>query len=94
MSEGNGPVDAIFKAIRMIIPHDDACSLFLSGSCRDRWNDAQAEVSVKIEENGKTVVGQGTDADTLVASARAYIHAVNKLIDKRERNRTARGCCE
>jgi 2-isopropylmalate synthase len=48
--------------------------------------DAQAEVTVKIDENGKTVVGQGSDTDTLVASARAYIHAVNKLLDKRKRS--------
>ncbi|HPQ50412.1 MAG: 2-isopropylmalate synthase [Alphaproteobacteria bacterium] len=85
MSEGNGPVDAIFKAIRMIIPHDDAVLLLYQVHAVTGGTDAQAEVSVKIEENGKTVVGQGTDADTLVASARAYIHAVNKLIDKRER---------
>ena len=45
--------------------------------------DAQAEVTVRLEENGKTVNGQGADADTLVASCRAYIHALNKLVDKR-----------
>jgi 2-isopropylmalate synthase len=38
---------------------------------------------VRLEENGKTVNGQGTDTDTLVACARAYIHALNKLIVKR-----------
>ena len=42
--------------------------------------DAQAEVSVRLSENGKTVVGQGADTDTLVASAKAYINALNKLI--------------
>lgn len=83
MSEGNGPVDAIFKAIRMIIPHEDAVLLLYQVHAVTGGTDAQAEVSVKIEENGKTVVGQGTDADTLVASARAYVHAINKLIDKR-----------
>ena len=45
--------------------------------------DAQAEVTVRLEENGKTVSGQGADADTLVASARAYLHALNKLALKR-----------
>jgi len=45
--------------------------------------DAQAEVSVRLEENGKTVTGRGADTDTLVASARAYVHALNKLMVKR-----------
>jgi len=47
--------------------------------------NAQAEVTVRLEENGKTVNGQGADADTLVASARAYLHALNKLLVKREK---------
>lgn len=85
MSEGNGPVDAIFKAVRMIIPHDAAKLLLYQVHAVTGGTDAQAEVTVKIEEDGKTVVGQGSDTDTLVASARAYIHAVNKLLDKRKR---------
>lgn len=85
MSEGNGPVDAIFKAIRMIIPHDHAILKLYQVHAVTGGTDAQAEVTVKIEEDGKTVVGQGADTDTLVASARAYIHAVNKLLDKRQR---------
>lgn len=87
MSEGNGPVDAIFKAIRMIIPHDEAVLKLYQVHAVTGGTDAQAEVTVKLEENGKTVVGQGSDTDTLVASARAYIHAVNKLLDKRGRSR-------
>ena len=47
--------------------------------------DAQADVTVRLEENGKTVNGQGADADTLVASVRAYLHALNKLNIKREK---------
>jgi len=42
-------------------------------------------VTVRLEENGKTVLGQGADTDTLVASARAYINALNKLVVKREK---------
>ena len=45
--------------------------------------DAQATVSVRIEENGKSTVGQAADTDTLVASANAYLNALNKLIIKR-----------
>ena len=47
--------------------------------------DAQAEVTVRLEESGKTVNGQGADTDTLVASARAYVNALNKLMVKREK---------
>ena len=47
--------------------------------------DAQAEVSVKLEEEGKTVTGRGADTDTMVASARAYVSALNKLLVKREK---------
>jgi 2-isopropylmalate synthase len=47
--------------------------------------DAQAEVSVRLEEGGKLVVGWGADTDTLVASAKAYVSALNKLLVKRER---------
>ena len=48
--------------------------------------DAQATVSVRIEEEGKTTVGQAADTNTLVASANAYINALNKMIIKRKRN--------
>ena len=47
--------------------------------------DAQATVSVRIEEKGKTTVGQAADTDTLVASANAYLSALNKLIIKRQK---------
>ena len=47
--------------------------------------DAQAQTTVRLEENGKMVDGQGADTDTIVASARAYVHALNKLLVKRER---------
>ena len=82
---GNGPVDAIFKAIRAIIPHDDATLEVYQVHAVTGGTDAQAEVTVRLAENGKTVMGQGADADTLVASCRAYIHAFNKLMDKRLR---------
>jgi 2-isopropylmalate synthase len=47
--------------------------------------DAQARVTVRLEEAGKLVDGQGADTDTIVASARAYVHALNKLLVKRTR---------
>lgn len=82
--EGNGPIDAIFKAIRDIVPHEDASLQLYQVHAITGGTDAQAEVTVRLEENGKTVNGQGADADTLVASARAYIHALNKLMTKRQ----------
>ena len=51
----------------------------------NRYVGAQAEVSVRLEEEGKTVTGRGADTDTLVASARAYVSALNKLAVKRHR---------
>ena len=47
--------------------------------------DAQAEVTVRLVEGGKSVNGQGADTDTLVASAKAYINALNKLLIKRQK---------
>jgi 2-isopropylmalate synthase len=47
--------------------------------------DAQAEVSVRLSENGRTVTAKGADPDTLVASARAYLAALNKLVVRRSR---------
>ncbi|NCC21589.1 MAG: 2-isopropylmalate synthase [Alphaproteobacteria bacterium] len=84
-AEGNGPVDAIFKAIRAICPHEEARLLLYQVHAITGGTDAQAEVTVRLEENGKTVNGQGADPDTLVASCRAYLHALNKLMVKRER---------
>ena len=84
--EGNGPIDAIFKAIRSIVPHDDAHLLLYNVHAVTGGIDAQAEVTVRLEENGRTVNGQGADTDTLVASCKAYIHALNKLMVKRSKN--------
>jgi 2-isopropylmalate synthase len=47
--------------------------------------DAQAEVSVRLSENGRAVTSRGADPDTLVASAKAYLGALNKLLIKRQR---------
>ncbi|MGB0719708.1 MAG: 2-isopropylmalate synthase, partial [Bdellovibrionales bacterium] len=84
-AEGNGPVDAIFKAIREIYPHPDAHLKLYQVHAVTGGTDAQAEVTVKLEENAKICIGTAADADTLVASARAYVHALNKLLLKREK---------
>jgi 2-isopropylmalate synthase len=87
-TSGNGPVDATFNAIKAIVPHTARLQLFQVNAVTE-GTDAQAEVTVRLEENGKTVNGQGADPDTLVASARAYIHALNKLMTKRARTAPA-----
>ena len=81
---GNGPVDAIFNAIGALFPHDCVLQLYQVHAVTG-GTDAQAEVTVRLEENGRTVNGLGADTDTLVASARAYISALNKLLIKREK---------
>ncbi len=81
---GDGPVDAIFKCIKKLYPHDVKLQLYQVHAVTE-GTDAQATVSVRIEENGKTTVGQAADTDTLVASANAYLNALNKMIIKREK---------
>jgi 2-isopropylmalate synthase len=81
---GNGPVDAIFNAVRAIFPHEARLLLYEVHAVTG-GTDAQAEVTVRLEEDGKTVNGQGADYDTLVASTRAYVNALNKLLVKRQK---------
>ena len=83
---GDGPVDAIFKCIKKLYPHEVKLLLYQVHAVTE-GTDAQATVSVRIEEKGKTTVGQAADTDTLVASANAYLNALNKMILKR--NKTA-----
>ena len=85
---GDGPVDATFNAIRSIFPHQAELRLFSVGAVTE-GTDAQAKCSVRLEESGKLVDGQGADTDTIVAAARAYIHALNKLLVKRTRTEPA-----
>ncbi|MGA0530612.1 2-isopropylmalate synthase [Hansschlegelia sp. KR7-227] len=81
-SSGNGPVDAIFNAIRRVIPHEARLALYQVHAVTE-GTDAQAEVSVRLEEGDKTVTAKVADPDTLVASAKAYVAALNKLSAKR-----------
>ena len=81
---GDGPVDATFAAIKALFPHEVRLQLYQVHAVT-QGTDAQAEVTVRLEENGKTVNGTGADTDTLVSSARAYVNALNKLLLKREK---------
>lgn len=82
-AEGNGPVDATFNAIKALIPHTAKLELYQVHAVTE-GTDAQAEVSVRLAEDGKVVTARAADPDTLVASAQAYITALNKLSVKRQ----------
>jgi 2-isopropylmalate synthase len=81
---GDGPVDAIFNAIKALFPHEADLQLYQVHAVTE-GTDAQAEVSVRLDEDGRSVTGRGADTDTMVASARAYIGALNKLLVKRQK---------
>src|SRR3954447_5376100 len=83
---GNGPVDATFKAIKSLVPHEASLELYQVHAVTE-GTDAQAEVSVRLSENGKSVTAKGADPDTLVASAKAYLGALNRLIVKRQKGK-------
>ena len=83
-SVGNGPVDATFNAIKMLMPHEARLDLYQVHAVTE-GTDAQAEVSVRLEEGGRIVTGRSADPDTLVASARAYVAALSKLVVKRQK---------
>src|SRR5256714_10515133 len=88
-STGNGPVDATFNAIKALIPHEAVLELYQVHAVTE-GTDAQAEVSVRLAENGRSVTAKGADPDTLVASAKAYLGALNKLMAKRQRDTSQR----
>jgi 2-isopropylmalate synthase len=83
---GDGPVDAIFNAIRLLYPHPASLQLFQVSAVTE-GTDAQAKVSVRLEEDGRTVTGKGADTDTMVAAAYAYVNALNKLLVKRKKTK-------
>jgi 2-isopropylmalate synthase len=82
-STGNGPVDATFNAIHALVPHEARLELYQVHAVTE-GTDAQAEVSVRLSEQGRAVTAKGADPDTLVASAKAYLGALNKLMSRRK----------
>jgi 2-isopropylmalate synthase len=81
---GDGPVDAVFKAIERMAP-SNAKMLLFSVNAITTGTDAQGEVTVRLERDGRIVNGNGADTDIIVASAKAYINALNKLHGWQER---------
>lgn len=81
---GDGPVDAVFNAIHAVIPHAAILRLFQVHAVTE-GTDAQAQVSVRLEDDGRIATGQAADTDTLTASAKAYINALNNLLARKEK---------
>ncbi|MBU1287143.1 MAG: 2-isopropylmalate synthase [Alphaproteobacteria bacterium] len=88
IARGNGPVDAVFNAIRLIVPHHSALDLYQVHAVTG-GTDAQATVSVRLNGEGIMATGRSSDPDTLVASAKAYLHAVNKLEARKAKRKAA-----
>ncbi len=82
-AEGNGPVDATFNCIKALVPHEAKLELYQVHAVT-AGTDAQAEVSVRLSQNGRSVTARGSDPDTLVASAKAYLSALNKIVMKKQ----------
>ena len=83
-SEGTGPIDAVFKAIKNLITIKAHLVVYQVNAIT-KGTDAQAEVSVRLQEDGVSVLGVGNDIDTMVASGKAYIDGLNKLINKKSK---------
>lgn len=83
-SEGSGPVDATFRAIEKILASGTELQLFSVNNITT-GTDAQGEVTVRLQKSGRIVNGQGADTDIVVASAKAYLSALNKLHSKLEK---------
>ena len=82
---GDGPVDATFKAIKKLAGSKARLLHFAIGAITG-GTDAQGECTVRLEEEGREVLGQGAHPDIIVASAKAYINALNKLVSAPKRN--------
>jgi 2-isopropylmalate synthase len=85
---GDGPVDAVFNAIHELAPHEAVLRLFQVHAVTE-GTDAQAQVSVRLEEDGRIATGQAADTDTLTASAMAYVNALNNLSARKEKTAPA-----
>jgi len=83
-SQGDGPVDATFKAIEGLAK-SGAELLLYSVNAVTQGTESQGEVTVRLAKGGRIVNGVGADTDIVVASAKAYIAALNKLESKAQR---------
>ncbi len=77
---GKGPVDACFKAMRALVPHDDATLFNYDLHALTQGSDAKGEVNVTLSARGTAFHGTGVDSDVIVASCRSYVDALNKFL--------------
>ncbi len=85
---GDGPVDAVYRTIASLTETKSQLRAYIVKAITG-GTDAQGEVSVRVEENGETVTGHGSDTDIIMASTQAYLNALNKLADLVKRNARA-----
>jgi 2-isopropylmalate synthase len=78
-AEGCGPVDAVFKAIETVAKSQTRLLVYSVNNVTN-GTDSQAEVGVRLEKGGRVINGQGADTDIVIASAKAYLNALNKLV--------------
>ena len=83
-AQGSGVVDASFKAIESIVRSGTELQLYSVNNITS-GTDAQGEVTVRLEKGGRIVNGQGADTDIVIASAKAYVNALNKILAPEER---------
>ena len=81
---GDGPVDAAFNAVKDIFPHNGRLQVYQVHAVTE-GTDAQATVSVRLEEDGKIATGESAHTDTVLASTKAYVMALNRLLVRREK---------
>lgn len=86
---GVGPIDAVFNTISQLTGRSPLLKQYAVNAVTG-GTDAQAEVTVRLEEGGHKSVGRGSDADVIVASAKAYVNALNRLAKKEEERECAR----
>lgn len=82
--QGDGPVDAAFNAVDAMFDHEGVLQLYQVHAVTE-GTDAQATVSVRMEEAGRIATGQSADTDTILASVKAYVGALNRLKVRREK---------
>ncbi len=83
-ASGSGPVDAVYNAIEKLVRSGAHLQLYSVKNVTD-GTDSQAEVSVRLEQEGNIITGQGADTDIVIASAKAYINALNRFIGQQAR---------
>ena len=89
-AQGSGPVDAAFRAIESLVNSNTELQLYSVNNITS-GTDSQGEVTVRLAMDGRIVNGQGADTDIVIASAKAYINALNKIIQPEAREHPQHG---